>query len=132
MIKGIAHLAFRVTDMKKALDFYVRGLGFTHAFSIEDDENRPWIEYLKIGNGQFIELFYPGQDQQSRNESYMHVCLEVDDCLATEGELEARGIRISNRTQRGKDGNYQCWVHDPDGHAIEIMQISPDSMQAKA
>jgi lactoylglutathione lyase len=30
------------------------------------------------------------------------------------------------------DHNWQAWIDDPDGNAIELMQISPDSPQAAA
>ena len=32
----------------------------------------------------------------------------------------------------GADGNWQAWIEDPDGHRIELMQMMPDSLQAKA
>ena len=34
--------------------------------------------------------------------------------------------------QMGADGNWQAWIEDPDGHRIELMQMMPDSLQAKA
>jgi len=65
------------------------------------------------------------------NKSYMHLCLEVDDCFAAAKELEARGLDIWAKPKVGTDHNVQCWTRDPDGNLIEIMQISPESPQAK-
>ena len=31
----------------------------------------------------------------------------------------------------GSDGNVQAWIRDPDGRDIELMQLSPDSEQAR-
>lgn len=126
----IAHLAFSVSDMKKSLDFYCNGLGFTHAFSLKNDRGEPWIEYLKVCDGQFIELFYPGTNYSSQNGSYMHLCLQVDDCVKTSEELEKKGIDVWQKPKQGADRNYQCWISDPDGHPVEIMQIDPSSPQA--
>ena len=56
MIKGISHLAFNVSNMEKAIDFYCNILGFEKAFSIDDDNGNPWIVYIKIKPFQFIEL----------------------------------------------------------------------------
>lgn len=113
MITGIGHCAYFVTDMDRAMDYYCRGLGLTHAFELKDDHGRPWIQYLKVADGMFIELFY-GSPQPAPQGSYSHLCLEVD-----------AGPSL------GKDGNWQCWSHDPDGNRIEFMQISPDSLQRR-
>jgi hypothetical protein len=43
--------------MEKSLDFSCKVLGFTHDFSIKNAQGKPWIEYLKVGGGQFIEFF---------------------------------------------------------------------------
>jgi hypothetical protein len=29
----------------------------------------------------------------------------------------------------GKDHNYQCWVKDPDGNPIELMEYGKNAMQ---
>lgn len=79
MIKGIAHLAFDVADMEKSLHFYCDILGFTRAFDIPNDQGEPWIEYIKVCEGQFIELFYGGQNKPGhvdRPVGFSHLCLE--------------------------------------------------------
>lgn len=128
----LAHLAFTVSDMKKALDFYCGGLGCTHAFSLANPrDGKPWIEYLRVGTGQFIELFYAGDDFAPAQGGYMHLCIEVPDCEGFVKELESRGVKILTYPRKGTDGNTQAWTADPDGNRVEIMQISPESPQAK-
>lgn len=128
---SIGHSAYYVADMKASLYFYVEQLGLEHSFSIQDNEGKPWIEYLKVGNGQFIELFYGGEGNQG-SCSYAHLCLQVADIHACADELEQKGVLIDTLPIQGKDLNWQCWVHDPDGNPIEFMQIHPESPQAKA
>jgi catechol 2,3-dioxygenase-like lactoylglutathione lyase family enzyme len=65
MIKGIAHVAYTVSDMEKALHFYCDQLGFQKAFEIRDDEGKPWINYIKVSKNQFIELFYGGKKKRN-------------------------------------------------------------------
>ena len=60
----------------------------------------------------------------------MHMCFKIDDLPAYVAQLRERGIEVSEPT-RGSDHNLQAWVHDPDGNAIELMQIDPSSPQAK-
>ncbi|MFZ5987744.1 MAG: VOC family protein [Bacillota bacterium] len=130
MIKGIAHAAFIVSDMEKSLDFYCNVLGFTHVFEIKDDQQNPWIHYIKLAEGQFIELFY-GSPQNTDNHTYSHLCFEVDDIDEIANRIKSRGITLDVEPCQGKDLNYQCWVRDPDGNRIEFMQIHLDSPQNK-
>ncbi len=136
MITGIGHVAFRITDLKRALDFYCGALGFREAFRLDrEDEPSPWIVYLQIAPGHFIELF-PGADkvapQPGRDAGYNHFCLLVDDIHATVRDLAARGLTIEGEPTKGLDNNYQYWITDPDGNRIELMQITEVSPHAAA
>lgn len=132
MKMSIGHLAFNVADMKKSLDFYCNGLGFEHAFSLPNPQTgAPWIEYLHIGGGQFIELFYTEPGFVNKNNGYTHFHLQVDDCAAACKEFESRGVTITSQPKQGSDFNIQAWTVDPDGNRIEIMQINPQSPQAQ-
>jgi lactoylglutathione lyase len=131
MITGIAHLAMATADMKAALHFYCDQLGFTHAFSLQDNDGNPWIEYVKVKEGQFLEFFYADGKLDNAQSTFRHLCLEVDDIHAQAKAMEAAGIFIRVQPNQGKDLNWQCWVDDPDGNPIELMQIDPASPQAK-
>lgn len=132
MITGIAHGAYEVRDMDRTLRFYCDQLGLKHVFSIRNDKNEPWIEYVKIADGQFLEFFYPRGGTAFAKGSYMHLCLEVDDIYETVRDIEARGVALRIQPNRGKDGNIQAWIDDPDGNPIELMQIDPRSPQANS
>ena len=132
MITGIAHTAYVVRDMRATLRFYCDQLGFKHAFSLANQDGDPWIEYVKVAEGQFVEFFYAPPDFVPQPGSYKHLCLSVDDIHAQAGALEAAGVTLRVRPTQGKDKNWQCWADDPDGNPIEFMQISPESPQAKA
>lgn len=136
MITGLGHVAFRITDLAKALDFYCGKLGFREAFRLErEGEPSPWIVYLQVAPNHFIELFPGAQGENSprgRAVGYNHFCLVVDDMQRTLRELEARGLAITGEPQMGLDHNWQYWITDPDGNAIELMQIMPESPHAAA
>lgn len=138
MITSIGHVAFRVTNLQRALDFYCSKLGFSEAFRLDQEgQPSPWIVYIQIAPGSFIELFpdppnaaaLPPHDTQA---SYKHVCLLVDDMSATLRDLAARGLEITGSPTQGVDTNLQYWITDPDGNAIELMQIMPTSPQASS
>lgn len=139
MITGIGHLAFRVTNLQQSLDFYCNKLGFHEAFRLEKEgEPSPWIVYIQITAGHFIELFPDAQDAPREpppldpQASYNHFCLVVDDLAATLKELAGRGLEINGSPTEGLDTNLQFWLKDPDGNRIELMQISPRSPHAAA
>lgn len=135
MITGIGHVAFRITDLEQSLDFYCNKLGFREAFRLErEGEFSPWIVYIQVAPGHFIELF-PGAQGENKSRGpvgYNHFCLLVDDLQVTLQELAARGLPITGQPTRGMDKNWQYWINDPDGNAIELMQITSESPQAAA
>ncbi|GHV43778.1 lactoylglutathione lyase [Clostridia bacterium] len=133
MIKGIAHAALIVNDMEKTVEFYDKNFGFKKSFELADKDGNPWIIYLKIADGQFLELFYPKVSFEPKpmwkSEGFAHLCFEVEDINEIADHLKKNGIVLDVEPSRGADLNYQCWTHDPDGNAIELMQMSPDSPQ---
>ena len=135
MIIGLGHVAFRISDLEQSLDFYCRKLGLKEAFRLNDDQGNPWIVYIKISDDNFIELFPGGKTKPeipNGSIAYAHLCLRVDDMAATLKQLADQGMEITGDARQGKDGNYQYWLTDPDGNRIELMQIMPDSLQAKS
>jgi lactoylglutathione lyase len=131
MFTQLAHIALHVKDLERSLDFYCRQLGLEEAFRLDKEDGSPWIVYIKLGNGSFLELF-PVTDVAPSQGSFSHFCLSVDDLCATLEELRDKGMNLQGDPHLGQDGNWQYWLSDPDGNAIELMQIMPDSPQAIA
>lgn len=137
MIKRITHVAYVVEDLEKSLEFYCEKLGFDKMFSLDDDSGNPRLIYLKITEGQFIELFPADKsknidlDNNGSSTGYSHLCLAVDDIEEIAEDLKKKDISLESEPKQGADGNYQCWVTDPDGNRIELMQMMPDSLQNK-
>ena len=135
MIKRIAHLAFGVKDMNKTLHFYTDILGFEKAFTLYDpkDNTTPWIEYVKVSEGNFIEFFYsdPKKPFSKEEVSYQHICLETDDIQAFVKRMKEKNYPLDSDLSMGLDNNWQCWVKDPDLNRIEIMQYGKDSLQLR-
>ena len=129
----LGHIAFCVTDMPATLAFYEKALGIHKAFSLADPSTgAPWIEYLLVAPGQFIELFYGGNAPaavQGNPAGFGHLCLAVDDINAAAARVREAGYPLIGGPSQGCDGNWQVWTADPDGVRIELMQIMPDSPQ---
>ena len=54
------HLAVRVKDIDRTLEFYCKGLGFKEAFRINNDNGSLRIVYIHISVGQYLELCLGG------------------------------------------------------------------------
>jgi len=135
-ISGIAHVAFVTKDMEKSLHFYQNILGFEIIHEMPDESGNDWLIYLRVCDGQYIELFYNGEIEYSpKTENptgFMHICLEVEDVEKMAQHMRKNSVNLTVEPQQGKDHNWQCWVNDPDGNPIEFMQIDPKSPQAQS
>ena len=135
MITGLAHAAVTVKDMDASVRFYTQALGFQRAFEISHPETgEPWIVYLNICPGQFIELFYGGAEENPWHDSLMgfnHLCFAVDDIQSSVQRVREAGYAIDEEPKQGSDLNWQAWIKDPNGIRIELMQIMPGSPQSR-
>ncbi len=135
MVTGIAHSAVTVKDMDASLRFYTRALGFRQAFEFRHPETgAPWIVYLNICPGQFVELFYGGTEEQPWHDAltgFNHLCFQVDDINAAARQIRDAGYSLDDEPKQGVDHNWQAWVTDPNGVRIELMQIMPESPQSR-
>ena len=135
MITGTAHIAVTVRDMAESIRFYTQALGFREAFSFaHPDTGAPWIVYLNISPGQFIELFYGGSEARPWHDGligFNHLCFQVDDIHAAVRAVRDAGYPIDSEARQGVDRNWQAWIKDPNGVRIELMQIMPDSPQSR-
>jgi len=134
-ITGYAHVAIKVSDLDRSLEFYVDKLGFPEMMRLYNDAGDTWLVYLRITDTQYLEIFpgaegdrAPGWNANGMN----HMCLESDDVAALVQELEAAGIPLLMPLKLALDGNWQAWIEDPDGNRIELMQMDPNSLQLQA
>lgn len=134
MIKGLGHTAIRTKDLDKSIAFYTEILGLKEAFRLTGEDGKPFIVYIYVGPRQFIELFPNGKietEYPADKIGLVHICLEVDDVEAEYKRLQGK-VEFDTDIIDGKAKCRQFWIHDPDGTPIELMELPPNSMQAKA
>ena len=131
----IAHVALQVRDLQASIEFYEK-LGFPEFLRLNKDDGEPWIVYMKVHDTFYFELF-PGKDDGTAPQGKTgvhHLSLEADNILETVAHLESVGIPLENPLKPGPglDGNRGCWIVDPDGNRIELMEMSPNCIQMDA
>jgi lactoylglutathione lyase len=135
LFTDLAHAAFAVADVPRTLVFYEL-LGIREAFRLHHDDGSLMLVYLHVGGDRFIEIFPggpaidPGADP-NRKGSFMHLCLLTENLRAAVEALRAVGVTIAREPSMGLDTNLQAWIKDPDGNAIELMELSPESPQRR-
>ena len=120
---GIAHVAFRVSDLEAARTFFNK-LGFEQFFEMKQGE-KTTEAFIKINDHQFIEL-YPQTDAAKQPLGLMHVCYESNDLEALHAEYVKRGLTVSDVRKAGA-GNMLMTMKDPEGQTIEYTQYMPGS-----
>lgn len=129
-IVDLGHPAFICQDIDATLDFYAK-LGIHESFRLLHDDGSLFLIYLHVAGDRFIEVFPNGPTAAERagKQSFMHICLAVDDIHAFVEDIRNAGIAIDVEPKMGLDFNIQAWITDPDGNKIELMQYSPESPQ---
>lgn len=134
-IAGLAHVAIKVTNLDRSLDFYVNKLGFPEMLRLYNDNGSTWLVYLRITDDQYLEVF-PGAENDRApgwNANGMnHMCLAVENIDGLVKQIEAAGIPLLMPLKLALDGNWQAWIEDPDGNRIELMEMAADSLQLRA
>lgn len=122
-ILGVAHIALRVSDIEKSRAFYKDFLGYGEPFLLNKADGSLDLTFIKINDHQYVELF-PGLD--AAQDRLHHISVYTDDAEGMRQYLASRGVPVPERTPKGRSGNSNFNVKDPDGHAVEIVEYEPD------
>jgi len=121
---GLAHVALFVSDLQKARAFYEEFLGFQEAYVLKRDDGSDRIVFIKINDQQYIELFAENPKQDGHLN---HISFFTDSAEHLRDYLALRGIKVPERITKGRIGNLNFNIADPDGHVVEIVQYEPGS-----
>jgi len=121
-ITGIAHVAYRVSDLDKELAFLLK-LGYQESFALTANGKTTEV-FVKINDRQFFEV-YPQTDPKQAL-GWMHVCYESNDLNALYATLVAHGLKPRQVGKAGA-GNLISSLRDPEGRTTEFTQYMPGS-----
>jgi catechol 2,3-dioxygenase-like lactoylglutathione lyase family enzyme len=123
-VLGLSHMALFVSDLKKARAFYEDFLGYQEPYVLKREDGTDRIVFIKINDNQYIELFA----ENSKQDGHLnHIALFTDSAQGMREYLVAQGIKAPDKVTKGRIGNSNFNIVDPDGHTVEIVQYEPDS-----
>ena len=121
----LIHTCYRIGDIDRSVAFY-EALGFeeTGRFPIRDEAINVFMGLP--GDGARLELTYNhGVDSYELGTGYNHIAITSSDLDATLANLAEQGIEPEKPPYTVREGgNRLCFVRDPDGYRIEIIERS--------
>lgn len=126
---GLAHVAFRASDLDKTELFYGSLLGYEEPFSLNDGTGKTTTAFVKVNDLQYVELFQGDAKSQGQLD---HFALYTDDLTAMRAYLQSLGMYIAKDVHKGRIGNPFLTIRDPDGHFVEILQYSSTSLTGQS
>jgi len=120
---------YRITDPARSRPFYeALGLDFRRELPIVRDGELEATNYFFGVPGQDEELeltFNHDERSYEMGTAYGHIALAVDDLDETLAQLKEQGIEPEREPYRVREGGSRlCFVRDPDGYRIELIDRS--------
>ena len=123
------HTMVRITDPEKSRAFY-EALGFSFDRDMDivrNGEVEATNYFFSLGDHESVlELTY-NHDGRTYDvgTGYGHIAVAADDLEQTLAELRAQGIEPEREPYRVREGgSLICFVQDPDGYRIELIDRS--------
>jgi lactoylglutathione lyase len=123
------HTMVRITDPAKSRAFY-EALGFEFERDMDivrNGELEATNYFFSLGDSKSVlELTY-NHDGRTYDvgTGYGHIALAVDDLTASLAQLKELGIEPEREPYRVREGgSLLCFVQDPDGYRIELIDRS--------
>jgi lactoylglutathione lyase len=126
MPRELIHTMIRVLDERRSLDFY-RALGFEERGRSRVGGDTATVIFLGLpGDGERLELTVNDgrTEPYELGEAYGHIALTTQGTMDEELErLAQRGIQPEKPPYAPYPGGPQiCFLRDPDGYRIELIQ----------
>ena len=118
-------MALYVSDLGKARAFYKDFLGYAEPYTLKKDDGTDRIAFIKINEDQYLELF--AEAPRHEGEHLNHISIQTDSAEGMREYLASQGVKVPDKVGKGKIGNSNFNITDPDGHIVEIVQYEPDS-----
>jgi len=121
----LIHTCYRITDIDRSVAFY-EALGFEEVarMPIRDEAINVFMNLPGDGDMPRLELTYNhGVDSYELGTAYGHIAITADDLDSTLERLAGQGIEPEKPPYSVREGGSRlCFVRDPDGYRIELIE----------
>jgi lactoylglutathione lyase len=123
------HTMVRITDPEKSRAFY-EALGFTFSRDMDivrNGELEATNYFFSMGDSEnVLELTFNHDGRTyEMGDAYGHIAIAVDDLDGTLTRLKEQGIEPEREPYRVREGGSRlCFVRDPDGYRIELIEAA--------
>ena len=128
-VASYLHTMYRITDPAKSRAFYeALGLEFRRDMDIvRGGEKEATNYFFSMGNQESVLELTFNHDGRTYDvgTGYGHIALAVDDMDDALAQLKAQGIEPEREPYRVREGGSRiCFVQDPDGYRVELIDRS--------
>ncbi len=122
-VSELIHTCYRIGDIDKSVAFYEK-LGFSELRRMPIRDEAINVFMGLPGDGARLELTYNhGVDSYELGTGYNHIAVTVSDLDGTLEGLAGQGIEPEKPPYQVREGgNRICFVRDPDGYRIELIE----------
>ena len=119
----LIHTCYRITDPDKSVAFY-EALGFEKRRELPIRDEAINIFMGLPGDDERLELTYNfGVDSYELGTGYGHIAVTVDGLDETLERLAGQGIEPERPPYTVREGGSRlCFVRDPDGYRVELIE----------
>jgi len=119
----LIHTCYRIGDIDRSVAFY-EALGFEELMRMPIRDEAINVFMGLPGDGARLELTHNfGVESYDLGTGYNHIAVTVEDLDAKLAALAERGIDPEKPPYRVSEGGSRiCFVRDPDGYRIELIE----------
>ncbi len=121
MITHVRSTGIAVSDVDKAIDFYVNKLGFELHGDMPMGGGLRWVEVAPPGAQTMLILTKGFADAEERLGKFTSLVFEADDIDATYERLRERGVQFTEPPTAQPWGRKQAQFVDQDGNGYVLV-----------
>jgi catechol 2,3-dioxygenase-like lactoylglutathione lyase family enzyme len=127
-VLGLSHIAMRVTDLDRAIDYYDRLFGFRLFLdkrkTVAEGASPSVVGLLGDTAIELIETREPVTRRGREEPGYGCLAFGVADVTAALETLKARGLTRFPEVARTDSGHKVMLFRDPDGNVLELIEVT--------